>query len=545
MATATTTAQGDRLDRAHKHSNNMEDNNNNKELDPVAGLSLAFGLFIFYLKQHVKVNELTAVGRKLLLMMLVTGCLSVVAMMLAAEERVKQQFKVLTSIVENVYIEFYDNQNKRKNDEEGNTNKRRKTKHDHDRAWQCIQDDYLGPEPIFTDKQFEEVFRLTKSKVEQLIQVCCRHKLKTFCPGPDATGKPGIRPEVKVLGVLKCIAFGCSGVAFRDYHQMARNTTSKCLKDFFEAITMDEELQQTYLRAPTRADARRISDLHEEKHGMPGMLLSLDCMHVLWKNCPVGQQCHYKNAKKNKMSSVVLEGGVDWNCWFWHASCGHPGTNNDINIWDVSSLQEMFLSKEFNLDVDFPFQIDGQTFQRLWCLVDGIYPPIGRFVKTIPVAVGKVMQLFVKWQESARKDSERAFGILVRKFQLLARPIEYWNIEDVKNQMYGCVIMHNMMVEERIVRQERDDGNMYALSSLEEESIQETERGEVDLESHVVKSLGLHPDEKYLAQYVDNLKKRWTDLYSAEDHSKLQQAVMHQVAENHIQKKKRRRAMVK
>ena len=75
----------------------MEDNNNNKELDPVAGLSLAFGLFIFYLKQHVKVNELTAVGRKLLLMMLVTGCLSVVAMMLAAEERVKQQFKVLTS----------------------------------------------------------------------------------------------------------------------------------------------------------------------------------------------------------------------------------------------------------------------------------------------------------------------------------------------------------------------------------------------------------------------------------------------------------------
>ena len=134
------------------------------------------------------------------------------------------------------------------------------------------------------------------------------------------------------------------------------------------------------------------------------------------KNCPVRQQCHHKNAKKNKMLSAVLEGGVDWNCWFWHASCGHPDSNNDINILGVSLLQEMFLSNEFNMNVDFPFQINGQTFQRLWCLVDGMCPPIGRFVKTIPVAVGKVLKLFVKWQESVRKDSERAFGMLVRKF---------------------------------------------------------------------------------------------------------------------------------
>jgi len=527
----------------------MEDNNNKKDLDPVSGLSLALGLFMFHLKQHVKVANLTALGRKMLLMMCLTGCLSVVALILDAEARVKRQHDVLAAVVEEVYGEFYDSQNKRKSDEEINTiQKKRRTKHDHDRAWQCIQQDYLGPEPTFTDKQFEEVFRLTKGKVERLLQVCCRHNPKTFCPGPDATGRPGIRPEVKVLAVLKCVAFGCSGVAFRDYNQMARNTTSECVKAFFQAITMDEELTATYMRAPSRADAQRISKLHEDKHGIPGLLLSLDCMHVLWKNCPVGQQCHYKNAKKNKMSSVVLEGGVDWNCWFWHASCGHPGTNNDINIWDVSSLQEMFLSREFNMEVDFPFTIDGKTFQRLWCLVDGIYPPIGRFVKTIPVAVGKVMKLFVEWQESARKDSERAFGILVRKFQLLARPIEYWNIEDVKNQMYGCMIMHNMMVEERILRDEREDGNMYALSSLEEESIQEVRHSERDddqtcsrLQSHVLKSLGLHPDEQYLEAYINNLKQRWTDLYNHKDHARLQEVVMHQVAVNHIAEKKKKR----
>jgi len=90
-----------------------------------------------------------------------------------------------------------------------------------------------------------------------------------------------------------------------------------------------------------------------------------------------------------------------------------------------------------------------------------------------------------------------------------------------------------MMVEERIVCQEREDGNMCALSSPEEESVQEIGRGEIDLEYHVIKSLGLHQDKNHFEQHVDNLKKRWTDLCSEEDHSKLQQAIMHQVAKNH------------
>jgi len=33
---------------------------------------------------------------------------------------------------------------------------------------------------------------------------------------------------------------------------------------------------------------------------------------------------------------------------------------NNISIWDVSSLQEMFLSRDFSMDVDFPFQFDGK-----------------------------------------------------------------------------------------------------------------------------------------------------------------------------------------
>ena len=278
-----------------------------------------------------------------------------------------------------MYTEFWDNnsRHKRKRKADGVAKKKRRAcKHDHERAWMCIQQDYLGPSPVFTDKQFEEVYRLTKGSVEKLINACCTYEPGYFgVDRKDACGKPAIHVECKVLGILKCIAFGCSGVAFHDYHQMARNIFTTNLKAFFRAILADPRLREKYLWAPTRTDAHRVVALHKKKHKVNGLLGGIDCLHLMWKNCPVGQQCHYKNGK-NKFSSVVLEAMVNYNTWFCHASFGHAGTNNDIKIWDVSNLHKQFLSDEFNDNVDFAFEMDGEKFTKLWCLVDGIYPPI-------------------------------------------------------------------------------------------------------------------------------------------------------------------------
>ena len=373
----------------------METPTTNK-VDPLDCLTMTMQLLMNALVRNKTFRKLTQKERSVLLLFISTGFAGIITLMLEREAGRHQADALIAVVTKDVYEEFYEQNSRKKqeleddDDEEGRRKKRLKCKHDHERAWMCIQQDYLGPTPIYTDKQFEEVYRLTKGCVERLIVACCKNEPSFFGRHRvDATGKPGIRVECKVLGILKCIAFGCSGVAFRDYHQMARNTFSENLKAFFRAILADDELRGTYLRAPTRADARRVEALHKKKHGVAGMLLSgLDCLHVFWKNCPVGQQCHFKNGK-NKMSSVVLEGGVDYNCWFWHASCGHPGTNNDITIWDQSDLQKKFISEGWSKYVDFEFKIDGQKFNKLWCLVDGIYPALARFVKTLPVAVGE------------------------------------------------------------------------------------------------------------------------------------------------------------
>ncbi len=87
-----------------------------------------------------------------------------------------------------------------------------------------------------------------------------------------------------------------------------------------------------------------------------------------------------------------------------------------------------FLDGSFANDVDLEFRIgDDRVFHRLWVLVDGIYPKLSRFVKTIQEPVGDIASRYARWQELARQDVEQAFGVLQRKFHVLERKIlELW-----------------------------------------------------------------------------------------------------------------------
>ena len=90
---------------------------------------------------------------------------------------------------------------------------------------------------------------------------------------------------------------------------------------------------------------------------------------------------------------------------------GYAGTFNDINVWDNSLLHRSLIDGSFSQN-DFEFEIAGTMFSCLYFLVDGIYPPLSRFVRPINVPTGKDECLFTAWQESCQKDVERFFGVL-------------------------------------------------------------------------------------------------------------------------------------
>jgi Plant transposon protein len=67
-------------------------------------------------------------------------------------------------------------------------------------------------------------------------------------------------------------------------------------------------------------------------------------------------------------------------------------------------------------------------------------------VRSIPEPIGERQQRFSAWQESARKDIERAFGVLQTKFQVLARPMLQLNLIQIGNKVATYLILHNMCV---------------------------------------------------------------------------------------------------
>ena len=51
-------------------------------------------------------------------------------------------------------------------------------------------------------------------------------------------------------------------------------------------------------------------------------------------------------------------------------------------------------------------------------------------------------------QESARKDVERAFGVLQSRFSIIKSPARIWCQKRINNIMQSCIILHNMIVED-------------------------------------------------------------------------------------------------
>jgi hypothetical protein len=173
-------------------------------------------------------------------------------------------------------------------------------------------------------------------------------------------------------------------------------------------------------------------------------------------SCPIAWQQSFKGRSKG-MSTIVLEAAADYNLWFWHAAYGFSGALNDGNILALSPLLDRMTNGSFHQSEEeagvVPFFIRGEmeAFHRTFFLVNGIYPRYTRFVKAVREPITDQEKRFTGWQESARKDIERAFGVLQGRFKAMAYPIHFLD-QDCIYAMVACwLILHNMCVSERVM----------------------------------------------------------------------------------------------
>jgi Plant transposon protein len=139
--------------------------------------------------------------------------------------------------------------------------------------------------------------------------------------------------------------------------------------------------------------------------------------------------------------------------WFWHAAYGFAGTLNDINVLNLSPWFGSLIDGSFQKleESVVPFQIHNESFDKMYILIDGIYPKYAQFVQGLTSPVGIKQKKYTGWQEACCKDIERAFALLQGKWQCTARPMYQIELKNVGARMAACLILHNMGVADRVM----------------------------------------------------------------------------------------------
>ncbi|GJT45423.1 ALP1-like protein [Tanacetum coccineum] len=298
----------------------------------------------------------------------------------------------------------------------GPIRRRRYIYREREEAEERLIDDYFGDdeyEPKYPEETFRRRYRMSSTLFNKIVNDILSYDVQPipeyftyFSSRLDATGRKSIGPILKCTSAIRQLAYGTAPDAFDEYLQIAERTSRECLDNFTKCIHV--LYNHKFLRRPSATDIEKTYKLHEEKHGLPGMLGSIDCMHWDWKNCPKSLHGQFKR-RDHKYPTLMLEAVADQRLWIWHAYFGVPGANNDLNVLYGSPL---FDDEIADIASECPFIVNGHTYRKCYYLVDDIYPEWSTFVKTFSVTRDAKTFKFKTVQEAARKDIERAFGVL-------------------------------------------------------------------------------------------------------------------------------------
>ncbi|GJR37308.1 putative nuclease HARBI1 isoform X2 [Tanacetum coccineum] len=100
---------------------------------------------------------------------------------------------------------------------------------------------------------------------------------------------------------------------------------------------------------------------------------------------------------------------------------------------------------------EVPFVTNDVTYKWGYYLTDGIYPEWVVLMKSIsqPGSNDVKRIRYKQAHEAARKDVERAFGVLKKKWAIVRTPARSRSLKRITHLMYTCIILHNMIRKEK------------------------------------------------------------------------------------------------
>uniref|UniRef100_A0A2N9HUA6 DDE Tnp4 domain-containing protein n=1 Tax=Fagus sylvatica TaxID=28930 RepID=A0A2N9HUA6_FAGSY len=192
--------------------------------------------------------------------------------------------------------------------------------------------DYFSNNPVFPPHLFRRRFRMSRPLFFRLQSALEAHD-QYFIQKRNAAGTLGLSSLQKMTAALRILAYGVAADSTDEYVRIGESTAIESLRRFVKAVV--NIFSEEYLRSPNSNDIARLLAVNE-KRGFPGMLGSIDCMHWKWKNCPAAWKGQYTGHSREP--TLILEAVASYDRWIWHAFFGLPGSHNDINVLEHSSI---------------------------------------------------------------------------------------------------------------------------------------------------------------------------------------------------------------
>ncbi|XP_059651013.1 uncharacterized protein LOC132298628 [Cornus florida] len=241
--------------------------------------------------------------------------------------------------------------------------------------------DYFNENCTYTPEYFHRRFRMRRKLFLRILNDVKAYD-DYFVQKKIATGRLGLSSIQKMTTAVRILAYGCAADHYDKYIKIGENTAIKCLKAFCNAIVA--VYAEKYMRPPNKADIARLLEEGEQR-GSPGT--------------------HRGRSSKN---TLVLEAVASQDLWIWHAFFEMPGSHNDINVLDHSSVFNGIINGQLP---PVNYVMNGHHYRMGYYLSNGIYPKWAPLMQTIPHPTTTKEKLFAQRQEAARKDVERAFGV--------------------------------------------------------------------------------------------------------------------------------------
>ena len=152
---------------------------------------------------------------------------------------------------------------------------------DRENAHHRLYNDYFSDNPVYNGTMFCRRYRMSRSLFIRIVDAVKDHD-RYFQQRWDNTGRPGLSPIQKITVAFRMLAYGVPADATDEYIRIGESTAIESMKRFCRAMV--EIFSERYLRRPTANDISILLYVGK-KRGFPGMLGSLDCMQLRWKNC--------------------------------------------------------------------------------------------------------------------------------------------------------------------------------------------------------------------------------------------------------------------